>query len=176
MAGRGCTILVKVLGSTENGEQVEDIILPVALHSPLEVLRDQIERLTNIAIRDQVLILCDLSDPERNSDLLLDGRDHLTLRECGIRNNSILSLHALGLPAERRIDLLNVALERNRKSEIKTLNSRPISSLATPIVAANANHSYNGIIFDIESIGPNEIEVTSISIAGMLGRVVSFCC
>lgn len=31
--------------------------------------------------------------------------------------------------------------------------------------------SYNGIIFDVESKGPYEIEVVSVSIAGMLGRV-----
>jgi hypothetical protein len=36
-------------------------------------LKEQLHSLTGIPIADQVLILCDLSDPERNSDRLLQG-------------------------------------------------------------------------------------------------------
>lgn len=32
--------------------------------------------------------------------------------------------------------------------------------------------SYNGVIFDVESTGPYEVDILSISIAGMLNRVV----
>jgi hypothetical protein len=33
--------------------------------------------------------------------------------------------------------------------------------------------SYNGIIFDVECHGPFEVDVISVSIGGMLGRIVS---
>ncbi len=33
--------------------------------------------------------------------------------------------------------------------------------------------SYNGVIFDVECQGPYDIEIKSLSVAGMLGRVVS---
>ena len=47
MSGRGCTITVKVLGSTTDSTKgPEDLSLPVALHSPLEVLKDQLAELT----------------------------------------------------------------------------------------------------------------------------------
>ena len=36
-------------------------------------MKEQLQTLTGIPIADQVLILCDLSDPERNSDRLLQG-------------------------------------------------------------------------------------------------------
>ncbi len=34
-------------------------------------------------------------------------------------------------------------------------------------------YSYNGVIFDVESCGPFEVDLLSLSVAGMLGRVVS---
>jgi hypothetical protein len=58
-----------VLGVAE----MEEMVLPVALHSPLEVLKEQMQDITNILMTDQVLILCDLNDPERNNDRLLSG-------------------------------------------------------------------------------------------------------
>lgn len=174
MAGRGCVIHIKVLstGITESSEQsIEEISLPVALHSPLDILRDEIERLTNIEKRDQVLILCDFTDPERNSDVLMDGRDSLSLRDCGIKNNSILTLHALGVSAERRMRLMEEAFSKNKKksSEISKI---PLNVVSTRITPAAANHSYNGIIFDIEVKTPHIISIDSISIGGMLGPVV----
>ncbi len=33
--------------------------------------------------------------------------------------------------------------------------------------------SYNGIIFDVSTNGPFEVDILSVSVAGMLGRVVS---
>ena len=45
--------------------------------------------------------------------------------------------------------------------------------LTTSITAANADHSYNGIMFDVEARGPFEVYVISVSVGGMLGRVVS---
>jgi len=164
MAGRGCVITVQVLGSLNNNH---DISLPVALHSPLEVLKQQLASLTGIPIQIQVLILCDLTDPERNNDKELSGLDSISLRDLGIKNNSFLTLHGVGLTSSRT-ELLNAALK-------KKLETNPIDTdskvLMTTIQPAEANHSYNGIIQDIESVGPFEIEITSFFIAGMLGRV-----
>lgn len=94
MAGRGVTITINVLEG--QSDKVETLHLPVALHSPLEVLKQQLQDIVGIAVREQVLILLDLSDPDRNRDVLLIGRDHESLRQCGIRRNSVLTLHALG--------------------------------------------------------------------------------
>ena len=76
MAGRGAVITVELLGEEGNTEALH---LPVALHSPLQVLKEQLEQLTSIPIRDQVLILCDLTDVERNNDVLLEGRGMVSL-------------------------------------------------------------------------------------------------
>lgn len=173
MAGRGCTITVKVIGSCGSSDGVEDIRLPVALHSPLEVLRQQLEDLVGISLRDQVLILLDLSDPERNHDVLLVGRDHQSLRACGIRNNSVLSLHALGLSAETRQKMIRAALLK-AGSHKNDSQLEEITSLSTYTEARQADHSFNGIIFDVMCKSPYEVEIASISIAGMLGRVRIF--
>jgi hypothetical protein len=220
MAGRGVTIRIQVL----RGAETHEISLPVALHSPLEVLRDQLESLTNIHLHDQVLILCNLSDAERNSDVLLSGRDHMSLRDCGIRNNSVLTLHALGQQAQNGMsmeaivnsarsvpapsDSVNNSNGSNKNCsssagaasaavsarsprghptsprsarsnssssprsprEVDVFESSPYHSVETRIDAAHADHSYNGIIFDVISLGPYEVELNSISIGGMLGR------
>jgi hypothetical protein len=170
MTGRGCIINITLLSSTVSDDphivdqmQTQEINLPVALHSPLGVLREQIERLTSIKMSDQVLILCDLSDPDRNNDLLLDGRNHLSLRDCGIKNGSYLTLHALGLSAEKRVLLLKDVCKTKNAAQS---NERPPLFLSTCISAANADHSYNGVIFDIEVKGPYEIEMKSIFLSG----------
>lgn len=169
MAGRGCTITVKLLsGGTSEGE-AEDISLTVALHSPLEVLKDELAELTGIAREDQVLILCDLNDPDRNSDLLLVGRDHMPLRQIGIAQDSVLTLHPLGITAEQRLQILRDTFAR-KKSEVQ---ERPTFTLETAITPNQADHSYNGIIFDVECNGPYEIDLVSVNVGGMLGRVVS---
>lgn len=168
MAGRGCTITIKVLGGAADHDQNDDISLPVALHSPLHVLKEELEGIIAIQPHDQVLILCDLSDPDRNSDVLLAGRDDMTLLECGIRNGSVLTLHALGMPAEIRQRKAKLALATTADPPYWE-NTRLIHSY---IPAEAANHSYNGIIFDVESTGPYEVTLESVSIAGMLGRVV----
>ncbi len=43
----------------------------------------------------------------------------------------------------------------------------------TEINLLHNGNSYNGVIFDVESHGPFEVDLVSVSIAGMLGRVVS---
>lgn len=168
MAGRGCTITVKLLGNGNSSDNPEEMSLPVALHSPLEVLKGQLSEITGIPPADQVLILCDLSDPDRNSDILLAGRDHMSLVQCGIRNGSVLTLHPLGMSAEQKQKMLKEAFSE-KKMEVY---DRPVYSLDTYIKPADADHSYNGIIFDVESNGPFEVDLLSVSIAGMLGRIV----
>lgn len=169
MSGRGCVITVQVLGGAKR-ENDHEISLPVALHSPLEVLKRQLAELTGISIQIQVLILCDLSDVERNNDKELSGLDSINLREIGIKNNSYLTLHGVGL-MESRTELLN---EKMKKKLIENPIDIDSKVVMTPISAAQANHSYNGIIFDIESKGPFEVDILSLSVAGMLGRVRVF--
>ena len=189
MSGRGCAITVYVNpGSSANtaiilGERtaVTHIqehengmvgwVLPlfVALHTPLEVLRGQLEEQSGFAPELQVLILCDLTDKDRNHDQLLDDQyDHCSLYDCNIREGSILSLHRIGTSGsktEGEEDEENIA-----SSSIPAVETHLIT---TPISAAQADHSYNGIIFDIESKGPFELDILSLAVGGMLGRVVS---
>jgi len=172
MAGRGCSIVIEVLGGSSSNDSVEELRLPVALHSPLEVLKEQLEQLVGISMESQVLILLDLTDPERNHDLLLIGRDHESLRNCGIKNGSVLTLHALGLTAERKQKLTKDAI--NKKIPLVNTTTEKIYSLITPIGPKEADHSFNGVIFDVMCKGPFEVDVTSISIGGMLGRVRIF--
>lgn len=140
MAGRGCSITIKVLGGTTgNGGQVEDLSLPVALHSPLHVLKAQLMDIVGIPTVAQVLILCDLTDPDRNSDVLLTGRDSLSLHNCGIRPGSVLTLHALGISAEMQQRMAREALNDSRQCVSDDL---PLYTLSTPITAAEADHRY----------------------------------
>ena len=46
--------------------------------------------------------------------------------------------------------------------------------VSTPVTAAMADHSYNGILFDIEAKSPFEVDITSIFVGGMLGRLRVF--
>jgi hypothetical protein len=141
MAGRGCTIVVEVLGASGGRTENQRIYLPVALHSPLQVLREQLHDVTSIRPEDQVLILCDLSDAERNSDVMLTGRDHLSLRQCGIENGSVLTLHALGMNAENK-QVSTAVNQNNSKEKQSKTEEAAVHVLQTPITAAQANHRY----------------------------------
>lgn len=146
-------------------------VLPlfVALHTPLQVLRGQLLEQTGIAPDEQVLILCDLNDKDRNHDQVLDSQfDHYSLYDCNIREGSVFSLHPVGLKAAGDGDVGD-----DEKEDTDTL-SPPLETyvVSTPISAAQADHSYNGIIFDIEAKGPYELNILSLSVGGMLGRVV----
>ena len=188
MSGRGCSITVYVnpgssatsatvfgerttmskIQEHENGMIGWVLPLFVALHTPLEVLRGQLEEQTGFVPHSQVLILCDLSDPDRNNDHLLDDQfDHYSLYDCNIREGSILSLHPIGATSS--------GLENEGESDLAPAlpaAQQETHTICTPITAAQADHSYNGIIFDIESKGPFEVEIFSLSVGGMLGRVV----
>lgn len=177
MSGRGCTISIQLLGKVGSDEEIEELSLPVALHSPLEVLKEQLESYTGIPFSQQILVLLDLSDSERNSDVLLVDKDHMSLRNCGIRNGSILTLHPLGMSAEENYRMTKEALSKKKLRNLMVLKENTnavVHKLNTPISAASADHSYNGIIFDIMSKGSDEVYITSISLAGMLGRIRIF--
>lgn len=138
MAGRGCLITVQILGGSSGASgEVEEMSLPVALHSPLIVLKDQFTEIVGIPQQDQVVILCDLTDPDRNNDQLLNGREDLSLRDCGIRNGSVLTLHALGVSAEQKQRLTMQAQKKKSEIEVDRLE---IKTLDTEITAAQANH------------------------------------
>eukprot|EP01039_Chlorochromonas_danica_P009872 gene9872-10918_t len=189
MAGRGCTITIKLLrGSSSSSSSTtnnntntttstnttstssEDLSLPVALHSPLFVLKEELATIVSIPTHLQVLILCDLTDRDRNSDILLAGRDHQSLQECGIRHGSVLTLHPLGMSAELRFNMTQQALADLQNPQVEN----DLLLLETDIPPDLADHSYNGIIVDLASNGPYEVWITSISIAGMLGHVRIF--
>jgi hypothetical protein len=105
----------------------------------LIVLKEQLMGIVGIPTQAQVLILCDLTDPDRNSDVLLTGRDDTTLRACGIRNGSTLTLHALGISAELKQKLTRDAIATKKVEAVSTV---PRHVLNTPISAAEANHRY----------------------------------
>lgn len=177
MAGRGCTVCITILGGTDSKSSTnEELSLPVALHSPLSVLKEQLEELTGIAAADQVVILCDLSDVERNNDKLLEGRDYMSLGDCGIKDGAVMTLHALGLSAERyaaerKLKMQKITKETTEQLHVKEEDKK--RTLETRVTAAGADHSYNGVLFDVKCNGPFEVDLLSVSVGGMLGRVVS---
>jgi hypothetical protein len=162
MSGRGCNIEVCV---TKQNLETEIINLSVAVHSPLEVLQDRLSELTGIDVENQVLILCDLTDADRNNDQLLENSGNQTLSAIGIGEGSYLTLHS-------RIQVSANPTSTYEVQKTQTLNESDIFCLKTRISPKQADHSYNGIIFDIQSKKNLEVEVTSINVGGMLGRVV----
>lgn len=160
--------IVQISRSTLVADETEEVSLPVALHSPLHVLKEQLEELSGITQPSQVLILCDLDDPDRNRDILLTGREYDSLFDIGIRNGSYLTLHRVG--ANRRPE--EESSEANTTEEV-SLHREDSFTVSSRITAAMADHSYNGILFDIEAKSPFEVDITSIHAGGMLGRVVS---
>ena len=187
MSGRGITVVVQVLHASSVKDRAdgtdgvdddisEEISLNVALHTPLSVFKHRLEEISGIFANDQVLILCDLTDPNRNSDVHLnEDYNNLPLRDCRIRNGSVLTIHALGISAEKRAKLLKEsdAQKEMRKAEQRR-KTEGTAVLTTPVSAANADHSFNGIIFDIEARGAHEVEIYSLSVGGMLGTVRIF--
>ena len=180
---RGGTIIVQLLRPAQEGASVvnpddgaEEMSLPVGFHSPLHILKEMLHDITGIPLAQQVLILRDLTDKERNKDKVLGaGLDTLTLRECGVKTGDTLTLHGLGLSGALKTKLLKEAeaaqLLAQQVAAKAAANGNIIHSLVSRVDAAHSNHSFSGIIFDVEVKGPHEINVTSIAIGGMLGRV-----
>jgi len=187
MSGRGCTVVVQLLhpsgaagtlGAAGGGgdDLSEDISLQVALHTPLGIFKSRLQDICGIFPGDQVLILCDLTDPDRNNDTHLGADyDNISLRDCRIRANSVLTLHALGVSAEKRAALLkDAADQKEAQKEALRKKTEGTAVLNTPVTAAQADHSFNGIIFDLQPRGAHELSIYSLSVAGMLGRVRIF--
>ena len=172
MSGRGAVITIRLLRDALVKDTVEEISLPVALHSPLEILKDELLHQTGIPIETQVLILLDLTDKDRNNDKVLNENE-VSLKACGIKNGSVLSLHALGIENEMQSLAYTLSLNRNVLSS-SSEKEETIHVLETRVAPKNADHSYSGVIFDLECKGPHEVTVHSISIGGMLGRVRIF--
>ena len=177
MSRRGAVVTVQLINPTALSEGgMQEMVLPVALHSPLIVFKQQLLACTGIEPSGQVLILCDLNDPDRNSDVQLDSSyDNMTLRDCRFVNGSVLTLHALGISNERAQQIQTEAQARRVEAELAAEQMYKDSRmLHTPVTSAQANHSFNGIIFDIRSKDAHEVEVLSISLGGMLGRIRIF--
>ena len=171
MSGRGAVITIRLLRDAVANDTVEEISLPVALHSRLEILKEELLHQTGIPIETQVLILLDLSDRDRNNDKVLTENE-VSLKACGIKNGSVLSLHALGLENERQSLAYTLSLNSNDKQSSE--KEETIHILETRVAPKDADHSYSGVIFDLECKGPHEVTVHSISIGGMLGRIRIF--
>jgi hypothetical protein len=174
MAGRGCTVKIQILRQEGQSVQTDEVSLPVALHSPLVVLRALLQAVSHIDAADQVLILCDLSDPDRNNDVHLDSsKDEMTLFQCGVQQGSVLGLHALGISGNLAHRFDDLHSQAAKQAQLCT-DPRPIHRIETDITPEQANHSYNGIVFNICSKSPYELDVRSVSVGGMLGRVRVF--
>ena len=72
------------------------------------------------------------------------------------------------IPKSRSIFAKAGGIESNPEA---TLHQRTLNTNAS---TGEANHSYNGVVFDMSSTAPFEVSVTSIHIGGMLGRVNVF--
>jgi hypothetical protein len=129
----------------------------------VEVLLEQLGNISKIPVEQQVLILLNLDDPDRNTDRVIDleAAGHRSLREIGIVNNAVLTLHSLGAvkqsAKERRVIIA-------KKPEIR-------HRLNTVVHPRQADHCFNGIIFNIASKGPYEVVIKSIFLGGMLGHI-----
>ena len=106
---------------------------------------------------EQVIILLDLSDPDRNHDVELED-DYATLREHGVIQGSVLSVHAL-CASDGRDHLMQEAGNMSIPKFVEEMRQEDLTTLVTPIGPAEADHSYNGIIFDIGCKGPYEIAI-----------------
>ena len=167
MAGRGCTVEVRLL-TYDDVEEADVMSLPVALHSPLDVFKDLLANITSIPPNEQVLILCDLDDPDRNNDKLLE--ENTNLRDCGIQRGSVLTLHGLGMDND-------MALQKRKETLTKKTQEQTdptIKTIDTYVPPERADHSYNGVIFGVKSNDAHAIEITSMHTGGMLGRVRIF--
>ncbi len=172
MAGRGCTVTVRISRVVDEELVVDEITLPIALHSPLHVLKIMLQNISGISAEAQVLILCDLTDPDRNNDVHLeDSMDDSTLFQCGLREDSTLTLHSSGIGVPR--NATNFRGKKNTAIVPVVTDRRPLKLITTRIAPGEANHSYNGVIFNVSSKSPFEVHLFSVFIGGMLGRIVS---
>jgi len=147
MAGRGVRINVTI---DATGEDIEVFI---ARHSPLSLLKQKLSRRTGIAPRLQslVLVLHDATD-----SMLLED-DHELIQHLGITHGSRLLMSTLSevSPASQRSQVARaLSVESPYEGSADRQAQR---KLVTPVQPRDANHSYNGVMFDIKPKGPYEV-------------------
>lgn len=168
--------------------------LDVARHAPLYILMDELEAKTGVHVERQSLVLID-PDDETDSRLLDD--DEMPIYTFGVRDGSCLLLTALeeaieptdplelagvldpGVDAAADFDAaaqffsLEPPEGSPRATAPRALNARPSvyrRRLDTPIQPNRANHSFNGVMFDVKPKGPFEVMVSSIWVRILLSR------
>jgi hypothetical protein len=177
MAGRGITVSVEFEG-VQFG-------LYVARHAPLYILTDELAEKTGVEPERQSLVLIDPED-ETDSQLLVD--EEMPLFTLGVRDGSRLLLTALEeapdfagprheaipnpgvdadveLEAAAQLFTLEPPAGSPRATAPRALNTRPSvyrRRLDTPIQPNRANHSFNGVMFDVKPKGPFEVMVSSL--------------
>jgi len=80
-----------------------------------------------------------------------------------------------GVQVREPIPLDTVVHVADTKMDKITYTHKDTQSLATPIQPAAANHSYNGIMFDIKAKKPQDIEILGFTVGGTLGPTTVFC-
>lgn len=139
MAGRGSVIYIKLLGDLAQLFTAEDIPYEVAMHTPLHVFKDQLAARFKVPTPDQVLQLCDRRILDGSKDILLNGKDGLTLQSCGIREGSLLSLHSLNIMSISK-DSTSSSSKKENKSKSNPL--LPILNIITKVPPNIADHRY----------------------------------
>ena len=172
--------------------------LSVALHSPLEVLQERLYQLTGITRAQQELSMSDraMIDPDRTlreygtrEGSVVKIRPRMftaskgagagagagagtgTGAGTGARSSSLSSsCWSAGAGAEEK------AAESNAPASVISRRHRHLHAglLTTPVTPSQSNHSYNGILFDVQAKGPHEVIIKSLCVGGMLGRVRVF--
>jgi hypothetical protein len=124
------------------------------------------------------LVEKDYQDDEghaQGGDCLPMENDWRTLREYGVRDGRVVKVQprsGFGVDYKPGEDAI-AKQKQNAPGKVGETSLRK-GSLCTPILARQADHSYNGILFNVETQGPNCVTLPSISVAGMLGRVRVF--
>jgi hypothetical protein len=223
--------LVKFTVNTSTGAEIK---LEVGDHSPIWVIKEELQRETGRPTDDQ--ILCLLNDKGDEGELL--EHDRATVYDCGIRTGSTLFLSFLtstptAVPSPRvrtpaastagaddgggdqpmdagdeaaaaerarsecrawcsamqsqrqaQRDARRCAEERERYGMTDPAAPAPITSshppkpyiLTTDKAPREAEHSFNGVMFNIQAKEPYEITIHSVHVGGMLGTMSVYAC
>ena len=154
----------------------------MALHSPVSVLKAQLAKLTQIAAHDQDLthVMEEWAQGANGQPVLSTEEIRMTgdgaLGSYGLRDGSVIRLIPLSGFEEAVPDG-----EDEEESETDapaglleaSMSSHSIMSTIGP---AEADHSYNGILFDISAKAPFQVAITSVHVGGMLGHITIFAC
>ena len=188
MAGRGINITCEFEGDL--------LCLNVARHAPLYILIDELSEKTGVQAELQSIVLIDEHD-ETDSRLLDNG--DIPLYHLGLRDGSRLILTALDdvadwqeteiVPVPKQAELTQDPMAEffllqppagspraAAPSSVSPTQAVHRRRLDTPIQPRRANHSFNGVMFDIKPNGPYEVMVSSMWVGGMMGSVTVWAC